>query len=185
MLHLRALAVVFGLLALLSFPMYKYWEFLTRGMSPPPSTQMLSKMEKDGVPDFALPNLAGKNVHLSDYSGHIVIVNFWASWCAPCVKEFPSLKRLVEKMKGQVTVLAVSNDNQREDLESFLHAFGSTPDGFVVLWDKDRHVSEEYGSNELPESYILGPTHKLIRKISGVEDWDSSNAIEYFQDVLK
>lgn len=185
MLHLRALGVVILLLAILAFPMYKYWEFLTRGMSPPPSTQMLTQMETVGVPDFSLPDLAGKDVRLSDYQGRVVVINFWASWCAPCVKEFPSLKRLVEKMDGKLIVLAVSNDGQRADLESFLQAFGTVPAGFVVLWDKEKKVSLSYGSEALPESYIVGPSHKLIRKVAGVEQWDSANAIQFFEEILR
>src|SRR4051794_29873206 len=120
MVHLRAIAVVIALLGILSIPMMKYWEFLTRGMSPPPSTQLLGVMEKQGAPDFVLNDLENKPIKLSDFDNQFVIINFWASWCAPCVKEFPSLKRLVEKMDGKITVLAVSNDNQFADLESFL-----------------------------------------------------------------
>ena len=185
MLHLRAVSVVLILLAVLAFLMYKYWEFLTRGMSPPPSTQMLTKMEQVGVPDFALPNLGGKTIHLSDFNGRSVIVNFWASWCAPCVKEFPSLKRLVEKLDGKLIVIAISADNQRADLESFLEAFGKTPDGFIVVWDKDRKISAEYGSESFPESYILSPDHRLVRKVAGVEQWDSPNAMDFFKGFVK
>lgn len=185
MLHLRAIAVVFILLAVLAFPMYKYWEFLTRGMSPPPSTQILTRMETVGVPDFALPTLDGKTLRLSDYKGRAVIVNFWASWCAPCVKEFPSLKRLVEKLNGKLIVLAISNDNQRADLESFLEAFGKTPEGFIVLWDKERRTAADYGSESFPESYIIGPDHRLVRKVAGVEQWDSPNAMDFFSTFVK
>ncbi len=184
MLHLRAIAVVIMLLAVLAIPFLKYWDYLTKGMSPPPSTQLLSQMETNGVPDFALENLAGKTVRLSEIKSQITVINFWASWCAPCVKEFPSLKSLVEKMKGKVTVLAVSNDNDRADLESFLKVFGTLPEGFTIVWDKPRKISELYGTQVLPESYIVGPNRKLIRKVAGIDQWDSPTALEFFQELV-
>lgn len=185
MLHLRAIIVVILLLCALSFPLYKYWSFLSKGMSPSSSTQLLDQMEKTGVPDFTLQDLEGRNVNLSRLNSNtVVIVNFWASWCAPCVKEFPSLKALVEKMNHKVKVLAVSNDNERADLESFLKAFGQVPEDFIVVWDKDRKISELYGTQVLPESYIIKPGLKLVRKVAGFDEWDSPMALQFFTDIV-
>src|SRR5207245_2739219 len=138
MIHIKAILAVIILLALLSFPLFKYVSYLSRGMSPSNSTQLLDEMEKSGAPAFTLQDLSGKGHRLSDYSNAVVIINFWASWCAPCVKEFPSLKRLVEKMDHKVKILAISNDSDRADLESFLKSFGSLPSDFIILWDKDK-----------------------------------------------
>lgn len=183
MLHFRAIIVVILLLCVLAFPLRKYWTFLSKGMSPSPATQVLDQMEKKGAPDFSLPDLNGKMVRLSDLNDTIVVVNFWASWCAPCVKEFPSLKHLVEKMNHKVKVLAVSNDDQKADLEGFLQAFGTLPSGFTVVWDKDRKISELYGTQVLPESYIIRPKLNMVRKVSGVENWDSPMAMEFFNEL--
>jgi cytochrome c biogenesis protein CcmG, thiol:disulfide interchange protein DsbE len=185
MIHLRALGVVAILLALLAIPLSMYWDFLTRGMSPPPSTQIVTDMEKNGIPDFTLPDVNGKPVTLSMITDkRIVVVNFWASWCGPCVKEFPSLKRLVEKMDGKLVVLAISNDHEKADLDSFLKSFGPSPHDFIVLWDKDKKVSDLYGTEVLPESYIVGPNRKLIRKVAGVDDWSAPHALEFFQELV-
>lgn len=170
---------------ILSFPVGYFWKRLAKGRNPPRSTVVLSQMEKHGVPDFELPRLDGTMERLSTIQHKLIVVNFWASWCAPCVQEFPSLKRLVQKLPKNVVVLAVSNDNTREDLESFLSAFGPMPKNFIVLWDKDRSIAKEFGTDELPESYIIAPGLKLVRKVAGVDQWDSSDAMAFFHDLIK
>jgi thiol-disulfide isomerase/thioredoxin len=182
--HLKAISAVFILLIILAVPFSRYWAFLTSGMKPPPSTQILTAMENLGVADFSLPSVSGDPIKLSDIKGRIVVVNFWASWCAPCVKEFPSLKRLVEKRKGKIAVVAISNDSQFDDLKSFLLAFGEIPSEFFVAWDKDRKVSERYGTQILPESFIIGPDRHLIRKVAGVDEWDAPMALQFFDEII-
>ncbi len=184
MFSLKALAASAVTAALLSVPMYYYWEYLTRGMRPPKATQMLDDMEKNGVPDFTLRDLAGNSVQLSQFKGKVVLVNFWATWCAPCVKEFPSLQNLVKHFKGEIVVLAVSYDRQIEDIESFIKAFGVAPENFVIVWDKERSTSKLYGTDVLPETYILSREQKLIRKIAGEAVWDEPLAIQFFTDIV-
>lgn len=184
MLHLKAIIVVILLLAALSFPLYKYSSYLYRGMSPSNSTQLLDEMEKSGAPSFTLKDLSGKPYRLADFPNSVVIINFWASWCAPCVKEFPSLKRLVEKMDHKVKILAISADNDRADLDSFLKSFGTLPSDFIVLWDKEKQVAESFGTQVFPESYIFGPNGKLIRKVAGIDEWDSPMALQFFNDLV-
>lgn len=185
MLHLRAFISVLILLGVLSFPIYKYWSYLSKGMSPSSSTQLLDEMERKGAPDFTLKDINGKSVKLSDFSRDVVVLNFWASWCAPCVKEFPSLKHLVEKMNHKVKVIAISNDSDRVDLESFLKSFGTLPPDFIVLWDQQKRVADEYGTQVFPESYIFAPGGKLIRKVAGIDEWDSPMALQFFTDLLE
>lgn len=153
-------------------------------MSPSNSTQILDEIEKKGPPSFSLKDLHGKKYRLGDFPDSIVIVNFWASWCAPCVKEFPSLRHLVEKMDHKVKVLAISADNDRADLESFLKSFGVLPADFIVLWDKEKEVSESFGTQVFPESYIFGPGGKFIRKVAGIDEWDSPLALQFFSDLV-
>lgn len=170
--------------AVLAVPLYFYWEFLTRGMRPSNSTQILNEMEKTGAPNFTLKTMDGKEVSLKDYAGKVVLVNFWATWCAPCVKEFPSLKGLVEKFKGEVVVLAISYDRDREDIDTFVRVFGGLPKDFVILWDKEKSTSKLYGTDVLPETYIVSKTGKLLRKIAGEAIWDDELAIGYFQELM-
>jgi cytochrome c biogenesis protein CcmG, thiol:disulfide interchange protein DsbE len=185
MFSLKALAAVLVSGAILSVPIYFYWEYLTQGMRPPEATLKLNDLEKDGVPDFEVTDLAGKAHRLTDFRGKVVVVNFWATWCAPCVKEFPSLQGLARKMDGKVIVLAVSYDRSREDIDTFIKAFGGTPDHFVVAWDPDRKTSPLFGTQVLPETYILSGEGKLMRKIAGETTWDDPGALEFFEELFQ
>src|SRR6476620_6141832 len=145
-----AVLVTAGILA---FPLYTYWEYLTKGMRPPPATQKLNELEK-GVPDFTVSGLDGKAISLKDFRGKLVLVNIWATWCAPCVKEFPSMKRLVQTMNKGLVILAVSYDKHREDIDAFVKAFDGVPENFHIAWDKERKSTQIFGTDVLPETYI-------------------------------
>lgn len=179
---LIAVVVVGGLLAI---PVSYYWDFLTKGMRPPVATQLLNEMEKNGFPDFSLKTLDGREVRVTDFKGKILLVNVWATWCAPCVKEIPSLKRLVEKFSGQLVVLAVSHDRDREDIDSFVKAFGGLPKDFIIVWDQDRITAKLLGTDALPETYILTPQQKLLRKVAGETQWDDPMAVKFFEDIFE
>lgn len=150
----------------------------------PSSYTVLSKMESEGMPDFELPDLDGKPYKLSEHYGNITIVNFWASWCAPCVEEFPSMIKLLETMKGEVKIIAVSADSEEADLRNFLKAFGMPKPGFDVVWDKDSKVRQVYGVEKVPESFIVGKDRKLVRKVLGIDNWSEPGAIEYFRNLV-
>lgn len=152
---------------------------------PPDDYQLISKMEKEGVPDFTLERLDGSKLTLSELKGKTVIVNFWASWCNPCVEEFPSMIKLVDHFKGDVVVVAVSTDEDRKDIETFLKAFGLPKPGFEVVWDKDKSIMAKYGINKIPESFLVGADMKLIRKVMGTENWYTQGAIDYFSDLVR
>ncbi|MBX3021608.1 MAG: TlpA family protein disulfide reductase [Bdellovibrionales bacterium] len=184
MFSLRGLVAVIVAGALLAVPISYYWQYLTKGMRPPETTQILNQMEKTGFPNFTLPTLDGKPVSVTDFKGKILLVNIWATWCAPCVKEIPSLKNLVNKFGGKLVVLAVSHDRSKEDIETFVKAFGGLPEDFIIVWDKDRMTSKLLGTDALPETYILKPNQELKRKIAGETAWDDSLAIQFFDDIL-
>lgn len=181
----KALGVVVLTAGALSIPLYSYWEFLTRGMRPPEATQILNELEKSGIPNFTLPDLNGHPVSFEAFKGKLVLVNIWATWCAPCVKEFPSLKGLVEKFNGELVVLAISHDRNKEDIESFVRAFGKIPENFILLWDQEKAVDKIFGTEALPETYIVSPQGKLLRKVAGDTTWDDAMAVEFFKDILE
>lgn len=153
-------------------------------MRPPPATRILNELEKTGIPNFTLNDLDGKPVSLESFRGKVVLVNIWATWCAPCVKEFPSLKNLVEKFKGEIVVFAISHDRNQEDIVSFVRAFGKIPEHFVLLWDKEKSVSKIFGTEALPETYIISPQGKLLRKVAGDTVWDDVIALEFFKELI-
>lgn len=139
----------------------------------------------DKAPDFTLSDLKQNPVSLSDFSDKVVVVNFWASWCAPCVEEFPSLLKFIKAFEKEVVVIAVSHDTNPEDAQKFLDKFGVQPSSnFQVLIDLDRGVGKRYGVGALPESFIFSKNLKFERKIVGFRDWMSSVSVAEIQRLI-
>lgn len=181
---LKAFLVTILAALVLAAPLYFFRIYLTKGNYAPASTMMLDTMEKKGVPNFSLPDLKGQEISLEQFKGKVIVLNFWASWCAPCVKEFPSLRRLADRFKEQLVVVAVSHDKTLDDLQSFLETFGRESPNFVILWDKDRSAGKLFGTQVLPETFIIGQDFRLLRKIAGEDEWDSPMAVRFFEDLL-
>ncbi len=144
----------------------------------------------DVFPSFKLKNLAtGANVDFKDIKSKIVLVNFWASWCEPCVKEFESMMNLAAEFDSKDLVLIlISQDETEEKAKSFKKSFGAFPLNIVSLYDntiEDLRFSREVGLSALPESFLLNQDRKIIRKISGLEDWDHPRVIEFIKSKVE
>ena len=149
------------------------------------SQDVLSRLEKVGASDFVLPSVTDKRlVSLSEFKGDITIVNFWATWCAPCVEEFGSMLELVDEFQGQVKILAISMDDNKKDIINFMKAFEVSTPNLVVLHDLGQELAKEWGTLKLPESYILNQEHKLIRKVASTANWSSPSVFHYFSSLL-
>jgi cytochrome c biogenesis protein CcmG, thiol:disulfide interchange protein DsbE len=136
----------------------------------------------DSVPDFSLTDLSGRPVRLADYQGKVVVLNFWATWCPPCVEEMPSLKRFNDEFASRgVVVLAVSEDDDEQALRRFIDTHQIR---FTVARDPGRKVAASYQTYKYPETYILDRRGKLLRKIVGPEDWSSEAMRAYFQGII-
>ena len=151
------------------------------------SLKVMDRMKEKGVPHFTLPDLNNKNFSLNQIKGKLVLINFWASWCKPCIKEFPSLLKLTQHFKGKLVLIAISIDKKKEEIAPFLKSFmKSLQTPFVkVLWDPEAKVASLYGFRAIPESYIISPQKKLIRKVLGVEDWYTSQSLDFFSSLMK
>ncbi len=186
MVHLKAVVAVLIMAGILFLPLYFYNDYLNSGRAPTKSAQILNEIEKGGIKDFSLPEFdSNRSFGLKEFEGKVILLNFWASWCVPCVKEIPSMIRLVQKMDEKLVVLAVSQDKNEDDLRAFLKAFAPYPKNFYVLWDREREIANAYGTEVLPESFIISPKLKLVRKVVGVEEWDHDEALEFFTDIYK
>ena len=183
--HLKALIVVF-VLALGGFCFYSYMTKGQYGESLPAShLDIVQAMKASAVPNIIAENLKGKKISLSSFKGKIVIVNFWASWCGPCVEEIPSLISLAEKFKDQLVILAVSGDDQKEEIEIFKKSFpGLEAANIEIIWDKDKSIMKLFDVGRLPESYIIDRNQKLDKKIVGSINWNTSDSIDYFKALL-
>lgn len=116
----------------------------------------------------------------------IIVLNFWASWCGPCVEEVPSLIKMVKKFNGKVHLLAISGDESLEEVQTFVKAFPGLKNNHIdIIWDPKREIIGRYNVAKLPESMIITPEGKLIRKVIGSIDWASQDAEAYFKSLVE
>jgi peroxiredoxin len=135
------------------------------------------------APPFRLPSLAGGETDLAALRGRIVVVNFWATWCPPCVSEMPSLDRLHRVLGPEgLAVLAVSTDADLADLKRFVADHSLT---LPVLWDPDGRVAaDEYHTTGYPETFVIDGSGVLLQHTVGPTEWDSPPALAYFRGLL-
>ena len=121
------------------------------------------------APSFSLPSKGGM-IGLDEYRGKVVLLNFWASWCPPCVSEMPSLERLHRQMQGKdFQILAVSEDEGGwAPIDRFLKRLPVT---MTILLDGRGDAAALYGTNELPETYLIDKKGVIIKKYRGPRNW--------------
>jgi peroxiredoxin len=133
--------------------------------------------------DFAVTDLSGQAVRLSSHRGQVVLLNLWATWCAPCREEMPSMQRLWERLKDQgFVILAVSEDEQGADVVApFVKQYGIT---FPVLVDPQREVGDRYGVWGYPESFVIDREGRVVERVIGPRDWSSPAQIAAIERLL-
>jgi cytochrome c biogenesis protein CcmG, thiol:disulfide interchange protein DsbE len=117
----------------------------------------------DGAPDFRFTTDQGTRMTPTSFNGKVLVLNFWATWCPPCVQEMPSLNEL-QKVLGRegLVVVGVSIDANEKVYRSFLQKFNIT---FQTYRDPKQDISFEYGTYRVPETYIIGANGKVLDKI--------------------
>ena len=128
------------------------------------------------APDFTVQDAQNK-VTLSQLHGQIVVLNFWATWCAPCVEEVPSLVEMQRRMKGKgVTVLAVSVDVDDSAYRQFVKDYGMS---LLTVRDPDQKSASLYGTFKFPETYIIDRNGVMRRKFIGAVDWTEPEITDF------
>jgi peroxiredoxin len=135
------------------------------------------------APDFTLPGLDGKIVRLSDFSGKVVLVNIWATWCQPCVAEMPSLERLYQQLKGEnFEILAVSIDTPGVVVVAPFMKNNNL--SFPALIDSQGIIKTAYKVNGVPESFIVNRQGILSKKVIGPLNWAAPEVLEYLRNLI-
>jgi cytochrome c biogenesis protein CcmG/thiol:disulfide interchange protein DsbE len=128
------------------------------------------------APDFTVRD-SDRTVTLSQLKGQIVVLNFWATYCVPCVEEIPSLVRMQQRMKPKgVTVLAVSIDVDENSYHRFLRDHGVN---LLSVRDPDQKSNSLYGTVKIPETYIIDRNGVMRRKFIGAVDWTEPEVIDF------
>lgn len=139
--------------------------------------------------NLKLIDLNGERVFLKNFKDKIIIINFWASWCEPCKEEFPAILKLIDSFKGEVVLLAISNDFNKSKARSFLQAFikeyPNSANFVYEFWDKNSKITQEvFKTIKLPESLIFGKNLKLETKIVGSKKWLSGEVEKIIKKLL-
>ena len=120
-----------------------------------------------------------RTVSLEQLRGKPVLLNFWATWCPPCVEEMPSLVELHKELGDQVTILAVSEDADDAAYQQFIRDHGVD-----LLTVRDtQHKNEVYGTFKYPETFVIDRNGKIVRKFIGATNWTSPDIVDYLKKL--
>ncbi|MBH0191617.1 MAG: TlpA family protein disulfide reductase [Nitrospira sp.] len=138
----------------------------------------------DEAPNFRLRDLDGNLTSLSQYRGKVVLLNFWATWCGPCRVEMPAMEQLYRTYsRREFQILAVSTDPQGAAVtRPFQQKTGLT---FPILHDPEMQIGLTYGARSLPMTFMVDRQGVVRQKIFGARDWDSAEARELIQLLMK
>ncbi len=131
--------------------------------------------------DFSLENINGKQSSLGDYKGKFILLNFWATWCAPCRKEMPAMDNLHNEFGGQgLEVIGIHVGPSLAGVKKFLKA---VPVSFSILMDKDMSLAS-WDVRGLPTTFLINPDGKLIYKAVGEREWDSPEMVKFLKSLV-
>ena len=135
------------------------------------------------APAISFADTSGHSVELSELQGKLVIVNLWATWCAPCLREMPSLERLQSRLGERVAVLAVSEDRGgNKSVEPFIAKLGLK--SVKIYIDPKSEVGHAFGVQGLPTSFIIDHEGKVLGRVEGAAEWDSPKILRVLEPLL-
>lgn len=164
---------------------------------PPANPYALSKAEEAQIgkpaPAFSFTTINGRTRQLQDFEGKAVVINFWATWCPPCVVEFPQMLNLARETHGEAVYLFLSSDAQTPPIERFVENLKRTQpeevalDNVFIAQDPGKSITQTlYQSYRLPETYLLSPDLIVADKIIGASViWDAPEMIEKIRRIAK
>ena len=137
----------------------------------------------DKAPEFSVTTDDGRNLSRDDFGGKLLVVNFWATWCPPCVFEMPSLSRFARTLQPHgVVVLAVSIDEQNRPYREFLERLRPP---FLTTRAGGSDLASAFGTLKVPETYIIDRTGRVLRKYVDARDWMDPAIVSDVQVLLE
>ncbi len=130
--------------------------------------------------DFSVQD-SDRKVNLDQFKGQILVLNFWATWCPPCVEELPSLEVMQERMRSRgVVVLGVSIDVDNNAYHRFIKERGVN---FLTVRDPEQKVAQLYGTSGWPETYVIDRQGVIRRKFIGAVEWNSPEVLQFLSKL--
>lgn len=138
------------------------------------------------LPDFHFKTLDDKELAIKDFRGKIVLLNFWASWCGPCLEEFPYILKILKNNPDKIILVAISNDESKSDIQKFMSRFKEESkeinSGIVIGFDPNKDISSSiFSVMKLPETFVISPEGKIIKKIVGSTQWTDGELAPFFK----
>jgi cytochrome c biogenesis protein CcmG, thiol:disulfide interchange protein DsbE len=144
--------------------------------APPPHVVVAGEK----APAFQVHADNGRSVSVPNFGGKVLILNFWATWCPPCIEETPSLSQLAKDYASRgVVVLGISVDTNESEYRAFLSKY--KPEFLTV---REAQVHRDYGTFMYPETYIIDSGGKVVQKIAQGADWSSPDVRSYIDSLL-
>jgi len=136
------------------------------------------------APPFSLNKLGGGEVSLKGLNGRVILLNFWATWCAPCREEMPAMQRLWERYRAQgLVIVAVATDKgDRKSVAAFVDKLALS---YPIALDPQGSVRNRYEVVGLPMSYLIGRDGKISARVIGIRTWDSPQAYALVEHLLR
>ena len=139
---------------------------------------------KKPAPDFAGKTLNGETLKLSQYKGKVVLLDFWASWCAPCKQEFPFLVQLHHQLKNKkFTVIGVNVDTDLQKVDRFLSKQKAKP-AFPIVFDSQGKIAELYQLQGMPTTILIDKNGVIRYRHTGFQEKDKAELIRRIKELL-
>ncbi len=146
------------------------------------ASELQEYTNKNPTPPLELKDMHGKQHSLSDYSGKVVLVNFWAGWCHPCIQEIPELIRLAEIFKDRpFAILAVNVGEKKRKLPGFVKRMD---EHMIILMDTESTEFERWKGIGLPSTFVVDPAGNIRYDAYGAVNWDRPDIVEAFTTMM-
>jgi thiol-disulfide isomerase/thioredoxin len=135
------------------------------------------------APAISFVDLAGNTVSLSEFTGKIVLVNLWATWCEPCLREMPSLERVQSRLGEKLAVVAISEDHGgSKTVDPFIDKLGLK--SVKVYLDPKSAIERAFKVQGLPTSFLIDREGRVLGRVEGAAEWDAPKLLEVLKSFL-
>ena len=142
----------------------------------------IEKLPSSPAPAFSLPDMGGKASSLADFKGQVLLINFWATWCAPCREEMPALDRLQQKFKAKgLTVIGIAIDSDKTVVQQFLN---TTKTKFPILHDSEMRSHDAFKVYSYPTTFLVDRKGIIRQYWIGSQEWDGEAFDKLLQGYL-